>query len=422
MKLLKYAMLGLWLAVAAPVAAQVKIDGFLQGLYGGRTDSHNPTRTEYTASETRLQLRTEHYAERSEFFARLDFTYDGAISDELDWELREGYLKFRLGNNIDFKIGRQILTWGTGDLIFINDVFAKDYRSFFVGRDDQYLKAPQNALRVEYYNPLGSFSLVWTPRFTPNRLPTGERLSYFNGQSIVGTAAGRDFYFDPPQPESRFVNSEIAGRFSRSVSGFNLSLYGYHGFYKNPRGVKVVEGGMMVPFYPRLNVFGASARGQIAGGILWVEGGFFDSQDNRHGADSLLPNSSLTAMIGFERQVASDLTANIQYQADYMLDYGNFERAQQSLPSPFIRDEVKHLLTSRVTQKLMDENLTLSGFVFWSPGDEDVYFRPSIEYKYTDEVTLAAGGNVFAGRHPNTDFGQFQKNDNAYLKVTYGFD
>ena len=50
-----------------------------------------------------------------------------------------------------------------GDLIFINDVFAKDYRSFFVGRDDQYLKAPQNAIRAEYYNPLGALSFVWTP-------------------------------------------------------------------------------------------------------------------------------------------------------------------------------------------------------------------------------------------------------------------
>jgi len=414
-------VVGLLLA-AASVSAEVRIDGFLQGLYGGRLDSKNPTETEYTASETRLQLRTEHFAERSEFFGRLDFTYDGATAEELDWELREGYMKFRLGSNFDFKIGRQILTWGTGDLIFINDVFAKDYRSFFVGRDDQYLKAPQNALRVEYYNSLGSFSFVWTPRFTPNRLPTGDRLSYFNGETIVGTGDSAAYYFDPPKPESRFANGEFAGRFSRSVSGFNLSLYAYHGFFKNPRGVSMTSGGDMVPVYPALNIFGASARGQLAGGILWVEGGYFDSEDDRDGNDPMLPNSSLTGLFGFERQIAANLTANIQYQADYLLDFDKFEQEQKAMQASFIRDELKHLLTSRVTQKLMDENLTLSGFVFWSPSDKDVYFRPNIEYKYTDEVALSVGGNVFAGKYENTDFGQFQKNDNAYLKVTYGFN
>ena len=69
----------------------------------------------------------------------------------------------------------------------------------------------------------------------------------------------------------------------------------------------------------------------------------------------------------------------------------------------------------------MDENLTLSTFVFVSPTDEDAYVRLYVGYKYTDEVTLAAGGNIFSGSHLNTDFGQFQKNDNAYLKITYGF-
>jgi len=86
-----------------------------------------------------------------------------------------------------------------------------------------------------------------------------------------------------------------------------------------------------------------------------------------------------------------------------------------------VRDEVRHLLTSRVTKLAMDENLTLSAFGFYSPTDEDAYVRLSASYKYSDEVTITAGGNIFTGKHENTEFGQFQKNDNAYLKLTYGF-
>ena len=69
----------------------------------------------------------------------------------------------------------------------------------------------------------------------------------------------------------------------------------------------------------------------------------------------------------------------------------------------------------------MDELLTLSAFVFWSPTDEDVYARFSTDYKYSDELTLTLGANLFDGKYSATQFGQFQLNDNMYLKVTYGF-
>jgi len=435
MNKLTYIVLGLLLMAAAPLTAQVSFDGFLQGLYGGRLDKNNPTETEYTASETRMQLRAEHFGESAEFFGRLDFVYDGALGSEYDWELREGYMKFRLGNNLDFKVGRQILTWGTGDLIFINDVFAKDYRSFFVGRDDQYLKAPQNALRAEYYHSLGNLSVVWSPRFEANRLPDGRRLSYYNPfgfppyeAGIVGTGTDEMFYFEPPIPESEFKNSEIALRFKRSIAGYSTSLYFYHGFYKNPMGAEqlgviVTPADGVVPYfgpvYPRLNLYGASLRGMPFGGVLWLEGGYLDSRDDPDGDNPLMPNSSVTGMIGFERQVATNLTANLQWQADYMLDYDLFTAQQQ--PGVFVRDEIRHLVTSRITKLLMDENLTLSGFVFYSPSDEDAYIRYSATYKYTDEISLAMGGNVFTGKHPSTDFGQFRHNDNVYVKMTYGF-
>jgi hypothetical protein len=415
---------GLLLVAAASVSAEPRIDGFLQGLYGARLDNNNPTPTEFSASETRLQLRAEHFGDNSEFFGRLDFTYDGADSARYDWELREGFMKFRMGSHFDFKVGRQILTWGTGDLIFINDVFAKDYRSFFVGRDDQYLKAPQTALRIEYYNSLGNLSVVYSPRFEPNRLPTGSRLSYYNGFAggIVGTGMGDAYYFEADVPAARFRNGEIAARFSRSLAGFNASLYAYHGFYKNPLAAKVTMVGedmMFSAYYPKLNVFGASLRGTKLGGVLWIEGGYFDSREDSDGDNPLVPNSSVTGMIGFERQVASNLTANIQWQVDRMLDYATFASQQPS--GVFIRDEMRHLLTSRLTQLAMDENLTLSAFGFYSPTDEDAFVRLSAGYKYSDEVNITVGGNIFTGKHENTDFGQFQKNDNTYLKLSYGF-
>jgi hypothetical protein len=412
-------MVGAFMVMAVSVGAEGTLDGFLQGLCGARLDKTNPTATEWTASENRLQLRAEHFGDAGEFFGRLDFVYDGADESSYDWELREGYLKFRLGSRVDLKAGRQILTWGTGDLIFINDVFAKDYLSFFVGRDDQYLKAPQNALRTDVYTGMGALSLVWSPRFEPNRLPTGRKLSYYDGQQIVGESS----FFDPPVPEPELSNSELAVRFNRSVGSFATALYFYRGFYKNPTGVRTVlvdTQTVMVPVYPALNVYGASIRGALMGGIVWLEGGYFDSRSDREGDNPFMPNSQITAMVGFERQVATNLTLNAQWQIDKMLDHSTYE-AQSETGGLHVRDEVRHLVTSRVTKLLADELLTLSAFGFFSPTDEDGYLQLSASYKYSDEISLAAGGNLFAGQDDATEFGQFQKNDNVYMKLTYGF-
>lgn len=405
--------------LAGTTKAEMTMDGFVQALFGGGLDKANPTSTDYTANETRLQLRTEHYGETAEMFGRLDFVWDGADSSKYEFELREAYIKFRLGSNFDFKIGRQILTWGTGDLLFINDVFAKDYRSFFIGRDDQYLKAPQTAIRLSWYNPLGELALAYTPRFEANRLPRGKVLSYFSPMAgqIVGTGLNgdsADFYFDVPPPEANFENGEIAIRLSRQVGYFNVAGYFYHGFYKNPLGMAVL------PVYPRLNLYGTSIRGQYAGGILWLEGGYYDSRDDQNGDDPMMPNSSIVGLIGYERQVATNLTLNAQWQVEKILDYGSYE-AGQVLTGAYVRDERRHLVTSRLTKLLKDETLKLSGFVFFSPTDEDFYLRASVEYKQSDELTLILGANIFDGKYPATEFGQFAKNDNMYLKVTYGF-
>lgn len=397
---------------SSAMADDVSLGGFVQGLYGGRLDNTNPTPSELTASESRLQLKLESYGDAAEFFGRLDFTYDDFYEQSLKMELREGYAKFHFGSHVDFQVGRQIITWGTGDLIFINDLFAKDYRSFFSGRDDQYLKAPQNALRMSYYNPIGTLNFVYSPRFTPNRIPTGERLSYFS--PVAGTIVGGEPYFEGIMPTARFKNGEFAGRFSRYFGTADVALYGYHGFFKNPVGMN--DSGA---YYPSLNVYGASIRMPILGGITWLEGGYYDSREDVNGTNPAIPNSSIKGMIGFERQLNSNLTVNLQYQNDFMLDHDAY--IAHLAPQMPKMDEMYHLITSRITQLLKMETVTISAFGFYSPNEEDFYGRFSISYKYTDALTLAVGANIFGGNHEYTGFGAFQKNDNAYLKVTYGY-
>ncbi|MBW2029063.1 MAG: hypothetical protein JRJ31_08305 [Deltaproteobacteria bacterium] len=79
------------------------------------------------------------------------------------------------------------------------------------------------------------------------------------------------------------------------------------------------------------------------------------------------------------------------------------------------------MMTVRLTKLLMNQNLTLSLFAFYSPSDSDACLRPKVHYKVTDHWSAEAGGNWFLGSSDQTFFGQFEDNSNVYSAIRYGF-
>ncbi len=396
-------------------AEGLEMHGFFEGAYGGRVvDNPAITDSDYTMEETRLQMQIQHFAETAEFFGSVDFLSDSAGGQGFDAYIREAYAKFGFAGMADVKVGRQIVTWGTGDLLFINDVFPKDYVSFFTGREDQYLKHPSDALRLKLYTKAISLDIVGIPFFDPDQMPTGAKLSYFN--PLAGGIVGSTALPAPSQPERKFNNGEIAVRAYRYLGSFQLSGYFFRGLYKTPQGMDMSAGTL---YYPELGVYGASARGPLFSGVVSAEYGYYDSIDEDNGANPLIPNSQHRYLLGYERQLWTDFTAGIQYYGEYMLDYGNYE---SSIPvgSPTF-DELRQVFTTRLSQELFYQTVRLSLFAFVSPTDEDWHLRPSVTYRYSDAVSISGGGNFFGGADDYTMFGQFEDNNNLYARVRYNF-
>ena len=130
------------------------------------------------------------------------------------------------------EIGRQVLTWGTGDLVFLNDLFPKDWVSFFAGREDEYLKAPSNAIRATWYSDVVNVDVAWTPVFEPDEYLTGERFSFFS------PLAGQRIAPNPPlsgiEPDKDIDNGEVAVRFFKTSGSTEMALYAYRGFFHQP--------------------------------------------------------------------------------------------------------------------------------------------------------------------------------------------
>jgi hypothetical protein len=79
------------------------------------------------------------------------------------------------------------------------------------------------------------------------------------------------------------------------------------------------------------------------------------------------------------------------------------------------------LITLRLTKLLMNQNLRLSLFPYYSPSDKNAHLRPNIHYKVNDNLSWEVGANIFFGDYPNTFFGQFENNTNIYTGLRYSF-
>ena len=400
--------------------AGVELYGSLDVRTGARIRS-DPHQRRTSLQEARIQLEATRLGESANLNLRGDFVYDRIARErDPDLERGEGFVDLREANvqifphpDADLKIGRQILTWGTGDLLFINDLFPKDWQSFFLGRDEEYLKAPSDAAMLSLFPGGFALDLVYIPRFDADRFISGERISFFS--PAAGGLAGRE---NPVRTEPRddwFSEDEIALRASRNIEGMEAALYGYEGFWKSPAGM--LSSGRA--FFPRLRVLGAGLRGPLGDGLFNVEAGRYDSRQDSGGRDPFIPNSELRLLLGYERELAADFSAALQYYLEHLEDYGAY-RASLPAAAP-ARDENRHLLSLRLTRLLLNQNLRLSLFTYYSPSDRDAYLRPALDYRAGDRLNLFAGGNLFTGKDVHTFFGQFENNSNLYAGVRYSF-
>jgi hypothetical protein len=387
------------------------IHGFYEMRAGYRTQK-DKYQKDMSIMESRLQLELASYLEWADIRVKGD-VFGDLVTEQADFDMREAHMFTMPADFMDVKVGRQILTWGTGDLVFINDLFPKDWQSFFIGRDVEYLKAPSDAAKVSLFSKLVNFDLVYTPQFDPDRFIKGERISYWN--SNLDRLAGQDAIIHTDKPNRWFKDSEIAARLYKNINNYELALYGYRGYWKSPGGQNAA--GTQAVF-PDLNVYGASVRGSAGKGIGNLEFGYYESDENQSGKNQSINNSELRFLAGYTQEIGKNLTAGLQYYLEHMLDYDRYKDGSPVGPA---RDRNRHVVTLRLTKLLMNQNLRCSLFTYFSPSDKDAYMRPNLHYKASDSVALEVGSNIFFGDYPNTFFGQFRNNTNVYVAVRYSF-
>jgi hypothetical protein len=396
------------------LADDLSLHGFLQANYSARLTGLQPPTSEggdFLFGEERFQLRLDKSGEKGRLFIRTDFFHD-AVANRPDLEVREAYVDTSIGVS-DVRVGRQLLIWGTGDYLFINDLFAKDWGAFFSGRPVEYLRVPQDAAKLDLSAGGISAEIVAMPFFQADKLPSRDRFYQFD--PFPGVARTTQ------EPEMRYGNTEWAARIYGSAGGFDTALYLYHGFFRMPalQPNSMTTPTLVTETFPRLAVFGASTRGNALGGVVSAEVGYYDSLNDQAGHNPAIPNNSFRYLVGYQQQPWEDFTVGLQYYGELMFHYDAY---RATLPSGFPgQDQHRQLMTLRLTQLFWNQTLRVGLFAFYSPTDQDYYLIPEVRYSISDNLWVSATGNIFGGRRPTTFFGQLDANDNLAVTVRYEF-
>lgn len=392
-----------------------EFNGFLEGSLGVPVSSKEYQMEDLTLGEVRLQLEASTIlTDTSETNLKMDL-YRDEVLDEWEISLREAYISYYPSSFYEIKAGRQVLTWGTGDLLFINDRFPKDYQSFYSGRDLEYLKIPSDAIKLSFFPQDYIFDLVIIPIFTSNKVINGESLTFFNQSTGELVNTGKD-YFDPNEPTTSLENIQFALRIKRNIKGNEFALYGYKGYYLDPNPENSTE-----YEYSKNNTFGTSWVGNFMSGIANIEMGYEDSVEDENGDDPYTTNSYLKFLLGYKRELGRDFNVGVQYYIEHMMDYDNYRDSLSESTEEYASHENRSMFSLRLTKLFIQQKLRCELFTFYSPTDEDGYINPNTSYKWTDNLSTSMGMNIFWGKYDYTNFSQLKDNTNLYFRMRYSF-
>lgn len=399
------------LAAARVYADGPSVDGFVQSHVAVRSDRGActaATECDTPWAELRGQIKAEgrNGSGSARYLVRLDLLHD-AVRHEVRSETRELYGDL-VSELLSLRAGRQVITWGVGDLLFINDTFPKDWVAFFTGQPMQYLKLGSDAVKLNAYPGPLALELV-VADFRADRQPGADRFLFADP-----LPAGLPRRTAEPGKEVRDL--EVSLKASGYLGNWELAGYASRTHYRSPAWQ--VAGGEIVGSFPRLRTRGASLTGPVGQGVLSLEAGYYDSRDDRAGDDPAVDNSQLRALVGYTRQLWEDGTLGLQLYGERMSDYGAYHAA---VPSGFpVKDRLRTVATLRFTQLFAHQTVTFNLFGFFGLSDRDRYLIPSLRYAISDNLWAEIGANYFAGNRKGM-FGALQDNRNLYLTVRYAF-
>ena len=351
-------------------------------------------------------------------------------------DLREAYLELKgfLFENVDLKIGRQRVAWGTADTVNptdnVNPYDLEDVWDFGRHRGS-------DGVQANIY--LGPFTVtaLAMPTFSPATLPVGGWAAAFMSTTVPLppslTLAGTTM--NVVLPDSTLADSmTVGGKVKASFLGIDASVSYLYARDSLPivDAVTITSAGLpnvdvtAELVYPREHIFGADLAASIFSVGVWAEAALFVPQEVILTTDATGAGGSVSQTVA----LATDPYVKYVVGADYTFP-GNVYVNVQYLHG-FLQErgaaELEDFFLANLDWKLLDDALTISplGVMVeikdWSdvPDNYAVIAAPTISFKPLDAVELKIGMHLIVGTG-TTIFGTMSGNDEVFLKATCSF-
>lgn len=337
---------------------------------------------------------------------RANYTSDVLDEYEDEVELRECYVLGKISQNLDIKIGRQIVVWGKSDTIRIADVLNPlDTREPGL-TDLEDLRLPITMTKIDYY--IGNWNVtgiaIHEIRF--NKFP----------------AFGSDFFPLPiplpseDKPGHGGRNTEYAASARGTFSGWDIAFFYADIFWDIPH----VETMSILPLtfklkYDDVTMVGSAFNIAIGNWILKAEAAFIDGLRYFN-----MPEEDYTridAMGGIEYYGFDDTTIIIEASNRHINGYDD---ELGELPDQAEKNEFQSVL--RASRTFMNETLELEGLLsfFGINGNDGKFQRFSLAYDITDALEIK-GGVLLYQSGDLAVFSDVGDNDRFFLDLKYSF-
>ncbi|MDX8389708.1 MAG: hypothetical protein R8M38_04365 [Mariprofundaceae bacterium] len=393
-------------------AAEVEVHGFLLGTASSRVNNQ-PLKTgeknNWLLGEERLRLELSSESDEGDIatVSKFDVIADN-VSGKAALNIRELYAEY-IADSYEVRVGRQMLTWGVADRLFINDVFPKDWSAFFSGKSLEYMKVGSDMAKISVFGGSWDVELALIPIAQVDVVPTSERYIVF------------DPGFTTKKPDDRFENAEAALRLHTTVGTTDIAVYAFRGFWHQPD--KGVLGRSII--YPKLNTYGLTVQDSVLGGVLSFETGFYQSADDSKGTNPLIANSQTRYLLGYEHDIATDITLGVQVYGEVMHQHAAYFNAAQAAfnvglgPSP--QPKYRQIMTANLRALWLNQTLTTSVFSMMVGNGGGRMVNPDVHYAMTDELSVNMGGHVFWGGPDSWMLGMMKHDDNVYMNGKWSF-
>jgi len=325
---------------------------------------------------------------------------------------KEAYLLYT-GDDFDFRIGQQQIVWGKTDgLRMLDTINPLDMREFIL---DDFLDSRIGlwSARLNWYTDVAGieseFEFIVVPDARPVALaPQGSRWAY---PMPAGVSASLQ---SGVQPSWRPSDIEAGIAWRANVSGWDLSLNGFHGWKDTPNMLKqFTAGGLnLTPSYQRMNTVGGSfsnafgaivLRGELAANI-----GEVVSTTGTRPTTSIVKTSTFNGAIGLEYN-----------KHNWRISPQFFIRHLSNWNPTIAEDQNSGFMSLLLATDYLNEKLKpeMIGLFDWAAGSW--MLRPKVSYEFNDHLITRAGLDLFGGKAGF--FGPFNANDRVASEVEYTF-